>query len=619
MPIYADDPLQTLASEPRYNPPPDDDPVAEARRRALRRRAAAELGIELPADEGDEFAAGAGDEAAAADVAPAAASPNWMRAVRMAGGDPDRVLTEPQRQRVVEARGMGRTAVGPAADANNGARQSFGERLRTAILDRERGRLGLPSRDEAATTRAKRAEDAAKSVSDLETAARRRRQIEALLGESMRKRTQSRLDAQRAADEANLATEQGAHSEADPAYQQPIEAGGPPSDEDVAARLASGGASQPAARALTEFSNMAPEARAGRTPVARLAAREDESGAFLPERRVPLTTQEFMAEAERKAKLEKFRATLAGKTVAPGSTVLGPEGKPFYTAPERATGMGAGMPGASGITPLDPSTIPAQYRNQVVAIAEGRQKVPSLGNRPGSPGYQLMQLVNDYDPSADFSTVNARWAARQEMTKGSAQSRGGQITRLNQLSGHLGELEDASNLLTESGLSNSDSELVNRADMAATLSANRGPIASFNAAANTVVQEYIAAVTGGRPTEAEEKTFKEIQNPAAAPAYRKAAINRLRSLAQDRANAQEDWHVQTFGRPSASAGKPLFGRGWEYTDGGWRMTTGHAASPGDGAAGGSTQLPRPRTPAEAQALPAGTVFLTPDGKRKVRP
>ena len=240
-----------------------------------------------------------------------------------------------------------------------------------------------------------------------------------------------------------------------------------------------------------------------------------------------------------------------------------------------SVGGSGGMTGeGSGIVEGDASTIPAQYRNQVVAIAEGRQKPPSLGNRPNSPGALIMGMVNDYDRNADFAMVNARWAARQERTKGSSQSRGGQLSRLNQLSGHTESMADAAKELDK--LSDSAYRAWNAVKMGVRPGGRSAPVARFNTAANTAVEEYIATITTGRPTNEEIQSFKSERggfDETASPQERKAAIVELRRLAEERANAMEAWWTQTFGKSSVEMNDPILDpRGWTYSeDEGWRM------------------------------------------------
>lgn len=60
-----------------------------------------------------------------------------------------------------------------------------------------------------AVSRADEHAAAARAKADLEAAATRRRAIELALGKQLRRQAQARMDPQRAAGEANLATEQG--------------------------------------------------------------------------------------------------------------------------------------------------------------------------------------------------------------------------------------------------------------------------------------------------------------------------------------------------------------------------------------------------------------------------
>lgn len=242
--------------------------------------------------------------------------------------------------------------------------------------------------------------------------------------------------------------------------------------------------------------------------------------------------------------------------------------------------------GAALVVPGDISTVPPGLRAQVKAIAEGRQAPPALGNRPGSPGFQLMAYVNAYDPDASFEAATARWKAHQELNRGSATSRGGQLTNLNTFADHLDVLQKKSDELSKN-LANSNWETINWLDQKMTRSGKKGPISAYEAAVNTFVTEYIKTLKGGSPTNQEQAEFDKLRNPALSPAERQAAINTLKEFVESRANEQETWYTQSFGRTSADdrdagvKGRPFLGGRWVWDGSRWSIRTGgehHAPS-----------------------------------------
>lgn len=238
--------------------------------------------------------------------------------------------------------------------------------------------------------------------------------------------------------------------------------------------------------------------------------------------------------------------------------------------------------GAALVVPGDLSSVPPALRGQVKAIAEGRQAPPSLGNRPGSPGFQLMAYVNAYDPEASFEATTARWKAHQEMNKGTATSRGGQITNLNTFADHLDVLQKKSDELG-AHLANSDWQTINWLDQKMTRSGKRGPISAYESAVNTFVTEYIKTLKGGSPTNQEQAEFNKLRNPTLSPAERQAAINTLKEFVESRANEQETWYTQAFGRTSADdrdggvKGRPFLGGRWVWDGTRWMIKTGGEA------------------------------------------
>ncbi len=212
----------------------------------------------------------------------------------------------------------------------------------------------------------------------------------------------------------------------------------------------------------------------------------------------------------------------------------------------------------SGIRPGDPDSIPAQYRAIVIQTAEGRGVVP----RGGNPGL-VNQMAAAYNGNLDISNVMARRTLRQELTKGSASARGGQVSRINQFAGHLNDLQDANDKINEH-LANSDWQTLNWLDQKLTRSGKKGPLAAYNQWANTVINEYSATLKGGAPTDNDIKMFQTLRDTTASPAERQAVIDAMKLAIEERANAQESVWKQTFGKSSVESGQPMFNENYRY-------------------------------------------------------
>ncbi len=253
--------------------------------------------------------------------------------------------------------------------------------------------------------------------------------------------------------------------------------------------------------------------------------------------------------------------------------------------------------GVALVVPRDINSIPPALRAQVKAIAEGRQAPPALGNRPGSPGFHLMAYVNAYDPDASFEAVQARWKAHGELTRGGPTSRGGQMTNLNTFADHLNVLQDKADELNNK-LANSDWQSINWLDQKLTRSGKKGPIAAYDEAAKTFVTEYIKTLKGASPTDQENREFAKIKDPTLAPAERQAAIDTLKQFVESRANEQETWYTQQFGRSSAEErdagirGRPFLGESWTWDGSRWtipRRTQGQKSTTGVAPSAGGAQ------------------------------
>jgi hypothetical protein len=214
----------------------------------------------------------------------------------------------------------------------------------------------------------------------------------------------------------------------------------------------------------------------------------------------------------------------------------------------------------------DPESIPVRYRALAIQRAEGRGVVP----RGGSNNI-VDALAAAYNGTQDQSNIKARAGLRSELVKGSPSARGGQVTRINQFAGHLNDLQDASEELNKH-LANSDWQFINYLDQKLTRAGKKAPIRAYEQWADTVINEYIATVKGGTPTNQDTAMFQTLRDTTTAPQERQAIIDAMKLAIEERANDQESVWKQTFGKPSTDSGQPMFNENYRYdpSTGTWR-------------------------------------------------
>lgn len=294
---------------------------------------------------------------------------------------------------------------------------------------------------------------------------------------------------------------------------------------------------------------------------------------------------------------------------------------------------------ANGLTPNDflsgeefLKTLPPATAKLVQATAEGRNPPPSTGNRRDSPGFFLMQKVFQYAPGTDFNIIQARYAARKELQRGTSTSRGAAIDALNTLPRHIERWRQASNALADAGISTHDWELWNAGEQALMPRAKLKAVDAYQTEAKAVVDEFLKTITTGRPGVEEQKAYKDLQNAALPQANRDTIMDSLLGFAQDRMNVQEDWFQKTFGHSSVDDDQGLFPKktAWKYDNtAGWHIPGIHEAPPlpGAGPTEGAPHAPNttkgPTTissKAEYDALPSGAdIIWGPTGKRYKKP
>ena len=165
----------------------------------------------------------------------------------------------------------------------------------------------------------------------------------------------------------------------------------------------------------------------------------------------------------------------------------------------------------------------------VKRIAEGKQPLPS-GLALSKPYWQrVMQLVNDYDPSFDAITYNARSNALKDITSG-VTSR--QIKSLNTVMQHLEQFNTAGIALdnwktSELGVATSSANAVNN-----WIKEKRGDprLTDFTIAADAVSNELEKAFKGNNPAVTGIKAWREQLSPNMSPEQINAATSSLLKL-----------------------------------------------------------------------------------------
>jgi hypothetical protein len=259
---------------------------------------------------------------------------------------------------------------------------------------------------------------------------------------------------------------------------------------------------------------------------------------------------------------------------------------PVKAAGAGGAGGGSTIPGLVGDFNLTGEeflkTIPAEYRGLVKKFASYEadpSRVASMRKAAKDKESERLKFVawtSQYDPDYDASQVQQRIVARQELSRGTPNSRGGTISSLNRLARHLDAYKAASDEMERQGLSTHNTAIQNRMGLAVTPMVNQTAVTKYATASAGIVNEYNKLLSGGVPTDSErDALIRSMADPALPKANREAAMQTLAHFAEGQANAQEDWYTNTFGKPSTTAGHPLVPptAGWNWDPHtGWQLT-----------------------------------------------
>jgi hypothetical protein len=240
----------------------------------------------------------------------------------------------------------------------------------------------------------------------------------------------------------------------------------------------------------------------------------------------------------------------------PPMASLPPSGAPPAPAPRPPT-PGTSRPGGPSTVPAPASaavpqgltgdaylqTLPPEIANEVKAYAEGRRPFPQ-GFALKSPYFQtLIRMVGQYDPSFDAVNYNGRNKARLDFTAGASAK---QITALNTVVGHLGDLAGKSD-----ALGNSSFQDYNAIKNWIKTKVGSSDVTNFNTVKKGVTDELTRVWRQAGGSEQDIKTWGESLNAAQSPEQLSGAFSTITGMIGARLDALENQKQQGLGKTGA--------------------------------------------------------------------
>jgi hypothetical protein len=204
-------------------------------------------------------------------------------------------------------------------------------------------------------------------------------------------------------------------------------------------------------------------------------------------------------------------------------------GKPASAVPTSANST-MGDPSLTGDAYLQ--SLPESIRSQVKAVVEGRMQPPS-GFALKSPQIQaLMRAAAQYEPGFDLTKWGARAATAKDFASGQAAKN---VTSLNTVVGHLGDLKEKADALDNGGI-----PIFNQIGNAYNTATGGAKVNNFNIARNAVADELAKVFKGSGISDHEIAQWKETLNAAQSPEQLKGAIKTAIGLMDSRLSALND-------------------------------------------------------------------------------
>jgi len=238
-----------------------------------------------------------------------------------------------------------------------------------------------------------------------------------------------------------------------------------------------------------------------------------------------------------------------GFTLNPGDVRFDASGKKLASvAPRPDPNASIFIPGATNANPQGFTgeeylkTLDPKIASEVKAYAEGRRPFPQ-GFALKSPYFQqLIQAVGQYDPSYDFSVPGGRAKTRADFTAGNSAK---QITALNTVVGHLGDLSEK-----VSALNNSDVQAFNSAKNWFKTQTGSPDVTNFNTVKKGVQDELTRVWRQSGGSEQDIKTWGESLNSAGSNAQLHGVLRTIGGMLEARLSAlanQKDQGLGKFG------------------------------------------------------------------------
>lgn len=259
------------------------------------------------------------------------------------------------------------------------------------------------------------------------------------------------------------------------------------------------------------------------------------------------------------------------------------------------------------------STVPAQYRPLIQAIADGRSAPPTSRTKAN---LELLGMVTQFDPTFDAANAKSRMTTRVDFTSGASAKT---INKLNTAVGHAYELyNDADRLGNFGGVWTSLNSVVNpvREQMGNTT------LPSFRQNAGLYADELESAYRQAGGTEAQIKEFQNNLSTSSDPRQIKAVIHGMISQLKSKLSAMGAQYEQGMGRSDSTVsvispenGKKMRAMGVQPD----QQTA--AAQPQRNpqsapASGGPAHV---SNAADYHALRSGTVYVDPAGHVRKKP
>jgi hypothetical protein len=178
---------------------------------------------------------------------------------------------------------------------------------------------------------------------------------------------------------------------------------------------------------------------------------------------------------------------------------------------------------------------------QIKALADGRMAFPTGTALKSTYWQSMLQGVAQYDPSFEAANYGARAATRKDFTSGKAAQT---VNALNTVSGHLGDLSDAAEKLSNFGGALTP---LNTVKNWASSASGDPRVKQFEANRKAAVDELTRVYRGTGGSEADIKTWADALNTSDSPEQLQGTIGKISELLNSKVSALGDQYKQGMG------------------------------------------------------------------------